>query len=253
MVCARISTGQARTPSRSTGALANEFSDTGNLFGQLSKWAHTAGVRAVQGDGGMNSPCEIMSSLAGGKGVCRVVGAPPRHPALAVAEAGAELGSGPLSGLPGDGDEDKLRTQDARLERRTLAERMTSAEVLCARESLGLTQSDLARLLGNNADTIRDWERGKTFTPVPLAAQIAEVEALLEEATEHAVTVLVAELRAMPRPRAVVYGEGARPQQGDVARFGVRWWRGVASKAKAQVPGTRIGTQADFDAIDSEL
>ncbi|WP_419703068.1 helix-turn-helix domain-containing protein [Promicromonospora sp. NFX87] len=133
-----------------------------------------------------------------------------------------------------------------------LAERMTGAEVLCERESLGLTQSDLARLLGNNADTIRDWERGKTFTPVRLAAQIAEVEALLEEATERAVAELVAELRAMPRPRAVVYGEGERPQQGDVERFGVRWWRGVASKAKAQVPGTRIGTQADFDAIDSE-
>ena len=134
-----------------------------------------------------------------------------------------------------------------------LVERMTGAEVLCARESLGLTQSDLARLLGNNADTIRDWERGKTFAPVRLAAQIAEIEALLEEVAEQAVTDLVAELRAMPQPRALVYGEGERPQQGAVARFGVRWWRGVASKARAQVPGTRIGTQADFDAIDSEL
>lgn len=130
---------------------------------------------------------------------------------------------------------------------------MTGSEVLCAREDdLGLAQADLARLLGNNAATIRDWERGKTFTPLGLAAEIAEVEALLEEATEDAVERLVAELRAMPRPRVVVYAESERPSTGDVARFGVRWWRRVANRVKDRVPGTRIGTRAEFDAMDHE-
>lgn len=130
-------------------------------------------------------------------------------------------------------------------------ERMTGSEVLCAREEdLGLSQADLARLLGNNPATIRDWERGKTLAPLRLAAQIAEIEVILEDATGRAVNRLVAELRAMPQPRVVVYAEGERPQAGDVARFGVRWWRRVANKAKAQVPGTRIGTRADFDVMN---
>ncbi|MFC8796981.1 multiprotein-bridging factor 1 family protein [Promicromonospora sp. NPDC057138] len=130
--------------------------------------------------------------------------------------------------------------------------RMTGSEVWCARDELGLDRADLARLLGNDTATIRDWERGKTFTPVRLAAQIEEVEALLKRATESAVERLVAELRAMPQPRVVVYAENERPQDGDVARFGVRWWRHVANRGKAQVPGTRIGTLAEFDSMDHE-
>ncbi|MFI8528553.1 multiprotein-bridging factor 1 family protein [Promicromonospora sukumoe] len=133
-----------------------------------------------------------------------------------------------------------------------LALRMTGGELLCAREGLGLTQADLARLLGNKAATIRDWERGKTFTPLGLAAQIAEVEERLDGATARAVEALVAELRAMPRPRVIVYAEDERPERGDAAQFGVRWWRSVASQAKRRVPGTRIGTRVDFDAMDHE-
>lgn len=132
-------------------------------------------------------------------------------------------------------------------------ERMTGSEVLCAREEdLGLTQADLARLLGNNPGTIRDWERGKTLTPLRLAAQIAEIKVALGEATGRAVERLVVELRTMPQPRVVVYAEGERPQTGDAARFGVRWWRRVANRAKTQVPGTRIGTRAEFDAMNNQ-
>jgi hypothetical protein len=56
----------------------------------------------------------------------------------------------------------------------------------------------------------------------------------------------------MDRPRVLVYAENERPT-GDAARFGLRWWRHVAKKAKDQVPGTRIGTRAEFAAMDNEL
>ncbi|WP_146197622.1 hypothetical protein [Promicromonospora sp. AC04] len=126
--------------------------------------------------------------------------------------------------------------------------RMTGSEVQCAREGLRQERADLARLLGNDADTVRDWERGKTFVPYRVADQIGELEAL----TERAVVQLVAELRAMPQPRAVVYRENEMPPRGDIARLGGRWWRRIARRAAAEVPGTRIGTRAEFDAMDRE-
>jgi hypothetical protein len=126
-------------------------------------------------------------------------------------------------------------------------ERMTGSEVWCAREVLGLERSDLGRLLGHSAEIVRDWERGKIRVPFRLREQLDELETFTTGAVEH----LAAGLRQMPQPRALVYTE-KEPQPAEVARFGVRWWRGVAARAAAQVPGTRIGTSAELSAMSHE-
>lgn len=126
-------------------------------------------------------------------------------------------------------------------------QRMTGSEVWCAREALGLERSDLGRLLGNRTEIVRDWERGKLKVPFGVREQIDRLEAVTDEAVER----LVVDLRQMPRPLAIVYAE-KEPLPPGVARFGVRWWRSVAARAAAQVPGTRIGTAAEIDGIHHE-
>ena len=125
---------------------------------------------------------------------------------------------------------------------------MTGSEVQCAREALGLERVDLARLLGNGPMWVRDWERGKSLVPFRVREQIGELDAQTDQAVED----LVAGLRRMPQPRALVYREDEQPVDGDVARFGRKWWRVVVTRAVAQVPVTRVGTQAEFDAMDHE-
>ena len=126
-------------------------------------------------------------------------------------------------------------------------QRMTGSEVWCAREALGLERSDLGRLFGNRTEIVRDWERNKLHVPFRVREQIDELEAITAKEVEW----LIADLRQMPQPVAVVYAE-KEPHPPVVARFGVRWWRGVAARAAAQVPGTRIGTAAEIDAIGHE-
>ncbi|GAA4706735.1 protein of unknown function (DUF1870) [Promicromonospora umidemergens] len=127
-------------------------------------------------------------------------------------------------------------------------QRMTGSEVQCAREALGLERVDLARLIGNDAATVRDWERGKTFVPFRVREEIGELEAL----TGRTVEQLVADLREMSQSQAMVYREDEQARADDVARLGRRWWRVVATRAAAQVPGTRIGTRAELDAMNHE-
>lgn len=128
-------------------------------------------------------------------------------------------------------------------------QRMTGSEVQCAREVLGLERVDLARLLGNDPATVRDWERGKSLVPYRVHEQIGELEALTAQAVER----LVAQLRQMQHPRAVVYREADESESKDVARLGRGWWRAVAARAASQVPGTIIGTRPEFDAMSHEV
>lgn len=44
-----------------------------------------------------------------------------------------------------------------------------------ARELSGLTQSDAAQLIGVNADTLGNYERGKYYPDVPILRRIEEV------------------------------------------------------------------------------
>ncbi|GAA2234268.1 hypothetical protein GCM10010413_36910 [Promicromonospora sukumoe] len=125
--------------------------------------------------------------------------------------------------------------------------RMTGSEVWCAREALGLERSDLGRLLGNRAEIVRDWERGKLNVPFRVREQMDELEAITAKEVER----LTADLRQMPQPVVVVYSD-KEPQPPAVARFGVRWWRTVAARAAGNVPGTRIGTTSEIDSIGHE-
>lgn len=91
---------------------------------------------------------------------------------------------------------------------------MSPAEVACTRSLLGLSQSELCRVLGIARSTLHDWERGK-FTPSPgLAADLltlreehdVEVGRLTRGAAEGEVIALV----PGSRPRGWYVGLGAR-------------------------------------------
>lgn len=126
---------------------------------------------------------------------------------------------------------------------------MTGSELWAERERLGLAREDLARLLSVRGDTVRRWEIGKDLIPFAVRGEVRAIAAVTDDAVER----LVAELCAMTTPRAVVYRHGHGPlpaARSDVERFGVSWWRAVAARATLQVPGARIGTQAEFEAID---
>lgn len=129
-------------------------------------------------------------------------------------------------------------------------ERMTGSELWAERERLGLMREDLARLLSVREATVRRWEIGKDSIPVAVREELDALTAVTDDAVER----LAAELRAATPPRAVVYRQEHGPlpaARADVERFGVGWWRAVAARAAARVPGARIGTQAEFDVLDS--
>ncbi|GAB4086349.1 hypothetical protein GCM10028784_29790 [Myceligenerans cantabricum] len=127
-------------------------------------------------------------------------------------------------------------------------ERMTGSELWAERERLGLLREDLARLLSVREATVRRWEVGKDPIPVAVREELAAIAAVTDETVEQ----LIAELRTERAPRIVVYRQEHEPlpeKRANVERFGVSWWRAVAARAAARVPGTRIGTRAEFDAL----
>ncbi len=58
---------------------------------------------------------------------------------------------------------------------------MTGTEIKAWRESLGLTQGELARILGVGEDTLVRWERGETKPNTIAQKLLAEVKAGIEK------------------------------------------------------------------------
>lgn len=91
---------------------------------------------------------------------------------------------------------------------------LTGAELECERERLGLTQRDLARILGVAQPTLTRWERGDA--PVPLWV-VRHLVALGEEFEGEVV-------RLVRQPGDVVLV----PRTGERDGRPASWWRAVA-------------------------
>ena len=115
---------------------------------------------------------------------------------------------------------------------------MTAAELLTVSEWLGLTQRDLAAILGVNERTLRGYVSGRYPIPDWLPGEVERIEAF----TAAAVGQVVAALGDMRDPAVVVYRRdeelwGERPE---FAPYPARWWRMVVARAASEVPGVVI-------------
>lgn len=106
---------------------------------------------------------------------------------------------------------------------------MSPAEVRMVRTFLGLSQEQLAGLLGADVKTVKRWEGGYYDVPDHRREQI---EALEAEAA-HAVGVLVEQLGvtpdmvlSLPRDPATPYPSG--------------WWMMIAARVAQEVPGLYV-------------
>lgn len=128
--------------------------------------------------------------------------------------------------------------------------RMTGGELWIARDGVGLDRADLAGILKVTPAAVAGWEQSKTPVPHRVTETIRDIEA----ATEDAIARLVAELRAMPDPQAVIYWrpDAVPPNRADAARYGFRWWRQVVYCAVKQVRKTRVGSPEEIAATRNE-
>ncbi|GAA1874249.1 hypothetical protein [Myceligenerans crystallogenes] len=133
--------------------------------------------------------------------------------------------------------------------RPTESQRMTGSELQLARLYLGMSRPDLARVLSCREDTVRRWEIGKD----PVSFRVRDTLTAAENAADEAVEKLVAALQGMSAPRVVLDEEHERQRRDwpGHAVYGPGWWRAVVGRAARQVPGTRIGTKAEFQRIDT--
>lgn len=106
------------------------------------------------------------------------------------------------------------------------------------REYLGMTGDDMADYLGVDPRTVRAWEAGRSSAPDGV---FVEVSTLIDH-TDHAVADLAEDLASIPAVR--VWRDTADFHRHDPIRrtwgLPARWWRHVAVRAVAQVPGAVI-------------
>lgn len=121
---------------------------------------------------------------------------------------------------------------------------MTAAELRSVTEYLGVSQADIAEILGVDMRSVRRWFQGPMdgrTNSIPAGAE-SELVRLVAE-TDAEVESLVKHLRAEANPVVVVFrgdSEMISLAEGPIARHPARWWRHVAARAAAEVPGTRI-------------
>lgn len=112
-------------------------------------------------------------------------------------------------------------------------------EFHAAREHLGLTWNDLARLLHVNERTIRNWETGRATIP---AGVKVELEQLLTY-TDTTETSLLEQLDNADGPRTITAYTTDEQFHATypASAFTARWWRQLAHRVARKRPGTRIG------------
>ena len=95
-----------------------------------------------------------------------------------------------------------------------MTDRMSGAEVAATRSLLGLSQQDLAGILGVRRDTVRDWERDRFGIGPGPATDLASLRARHDRETrvarQAAADGITAELAADPMPRGWYVAVGAR-------------------------------------------
>lgn len=132
-------------------------------------------------------------------------------------------------------------------------DRMPGGELQTIRDGLGLTQEDLATLLGVRDETVRFWERGKDPIPYRVPDEIAKIEAY----TADVVTHVIEQLNDAPDAMIAVYrgDEEFAAHRPDLAEQGYtpRWWRHVVYRVAHEVPGLIIGNPNELRTIVDEL
>ena len=106
---------------------------------------------------------------------------------------------------------------------------MTSAELACTLDALGLNREESAAALGVSLATVKNWLTGKHRIP---AGVVDDLDALKVEAARWVNRVAV-ELDGMEEPRVVVWrsGEAMWAAWPELAGRPARWWRHVVSRA----------------------
>jgi len=115
---------------------------------------------------------------------------------------------------------------------------MTPAELLVAREFLGLNVEELAEFLGVQTRTVRRWHEGSY--PVPNGVR-ERIEAL-EANAAMLVKIGVATQSDARNPCIVVYRTDAElwALEPDTRPFGARFHRAVTARIAEEVPGLAI-------------
>ena len=125
--------------------------------------------------------------------------------------------------------------------------RMTGAELLVIRETLGLTGPWIARVVGTATRNERRWEADDYRVPDHASQKVYELANFAEQAVDD----LVARCRLVNVPRGTpgvilyrnddTYARNAPPGE----PYPARWHRAIAGRALDRVPGLRIAFFTD--------
>lgn len=126
---------------------------------------------------------------------------------------------------------------------------LTAAELRVAREYLGMTGDQLAKLLGVNPRTLRSWEQGRDGVPGRIRPEIAELKAAADQAVADMVTAYNdGDAEALLTYRSDE--EFSAAQKAGLHRYwngSASWHRQVTARAAAQT-GARIDYVEETDA-----
>lgn len=111
---------------------------------------------------------------------------------------------------------------------------MSPAEVRMVRTFLGLSQEQLAGLIGADVRTVKRWEGGYYAVPDERREQIEAMEA---EAA-HTVGVLVEQLGVSPDVVLSLPRDPAAP-------YPAGWWMMIAARVAQEVPGLYVRYQGE--------
>ncbi|MFW3386781.1 UNVERIFIED_CONTAM: helix-turn-helix domain-containing protein [Kocuria sp. CPCC 205274] len=120
--------------------------------------------------------------------------------------------------------------------------RMTPIELKVVREALGLSREQLAAALNVGVRSVDDWESGRRPVPDGVRDGVERIEAFTAEVADQLVAHLLE--HAGPDPVFEVYDRDADMPALDLPGAPLaptaRWWRAVAYRVAADVPGLRI-------------
>lgn len=120
--------------------------------------------------------------------------------------------------------------------------RMTPIELKVVREALGLSREQLAAALNVGVRSVDDWESGRRPVPDGVREDVERIEAYTAEVADHLAADLLE--HAGPDPVFEVYDRDtdmpALDLPGAPLAPTARWWRAVAYRVAADVPGLRI-------------
>lgn len=115
---------------------------------------------------------------------------------------------------------------------------MNSAEIRATRESLGLSQEDLAAFLSIDVRSVRRWEDGQQDIHDGNAAAIRKIV----DITNTTIRRHVIDLRGQPNPTLLIYwsNDNMWSDRPILAPLPARWHRIIAARVAEHVPGLTV-------------